>query len=279
MGADILCLHVRTVAEHGGATFVASSWTIYKELMMSYPEVAELLSQPVWPIQTLVQPRKYFDRSRDVSYLIFLSRISADHILPTSSSGNPPRHILAPLLQVNKDNKIMVSLDPGRLGLHPATARSGLEPSIPDLTSNQLQALAILSDLASKYRLRLDTKPGDMVFINNWALLHARDSYTDSKSGPRRHLVRLWLRNTTLGWDVPKPMRVPWEAAFGPGGNGYPALIPGPMGGLRGAVSKKYPVVPALEYKAPKYTAGSAAFILEDGEDVNGHDMAHDVEI
>ncbi|KAK0636401.1 hypothetical protein B0T17DRAFT_503857 [Bombardia bombarda] len=236
MGADILALHVRALAQKGGATFVASSWTIYRELMMSHPEILTVLSKAEWPIQI---------------------------------SGNPPRHILAPLLQVFED-KIYISVDPGRLGVHPVTARSGLGLSIPDLTPLQHEALAVLSRLASKFRLCLDIIPGDMVFINNWSILHARDSYIDPEDGPRRHIVRLWCRNPTLGWDIPDSMRVPWEAAFGPGGNGHPPVIPGPKGDLRGGVEKKYQVVPTLEYKAPKFTAGSAAFILEDSDDVNG---------
>jgi hypothetical protein len=51
MGADILALHVRSLAETGGDTFVASSWTIYKELAASYPEALAALCDPSWPIQ------------------------------------------------------------------------------------------------------------------------------------------------------------------------------------------------------------------------------------
>ena len=53
-------------------------------------------------------------------------------------------------------------------------------------------------------------------------------------------------------------MLVPWEAAFGPDGNGFPDL------------ERSYAILPTLEYKPPKYTAGSAAFVLEDSENVNG---------
>ncbi|AEO63174.1 uncharacterized protein THITE_2042740 [Thermothielavioides terrestris NRRL 8126] len=223
MGADILALHVRSLAETGGDTFVASSWTIYKELAASYPEALAALCDPSWPIQV---------------------------------SGNPPRYILAPLLHVSED-KIMASLDPGRLGLHPATARTGQGSPVPDLSPLQHEALEVLSMLASKYRYRLDMKQGDMIFINNLALLHARDSYVDPKTGPGRHLVRLWLRNPEHAWAIPESMKVPWEAAFGPEGNGFPD------------VQKKYPVHPAPVYKPPTYTAGSAAFIIEDSENVN----------
>ncbi|KAK4114827.1 Clavaminate synthase-like protein [Canariomyces notabilis] len=231
MGTDVLALHVRSLAEAGGNTYVASSWTIYKELAASYPEVLEALCHANWPIQV---------------------------------SGNPPRHVVAPLLHVTKD-KIIISVDPGRLGLHPATAKTGRD-HVPDLSPLQLEALQVLSDLASKHRLRLDIKPGDIVFINNLSLLHARDPYVDAKRGPGRHLVRLWLRNPALAWHIPKLMRVPWEAAFGPGGKGVPSQ--------RDKVETKYPVLPTPEYKPPKYTAGSAAFILEDNDDVNGQGSA-----
>ncbi|KAJ4302047.1 hypothetical protein N0V88_002183 [Collariella sp. IMI 366227] len=200
---NVLALHVRSLAETGGNTFVASSWTIYNE------------------------------------------------------SGNPPRYITAPLLHVS-ENKIVISFDPGRLGLHPATAKTGQGSPVPALTSTQLEALEVLSKLASKHRHCLDTKQGDMIFINNLSLLHARDAYTDPKEGPGRHFVRLWLRNPELAWNIPQAMRTPWEAAYGSEGKGFPGL------------EKNYPVHPTLKYKPPKYTAGSAAFVLEDSEDVNG---------
>ncbi|KAL2162884.1 hypothetical protein VTH06DRAFT_6720 [Thermothelomyces fergusii] len=226
MGADVLALHVRSLPESGGSTFVASSWTIYRELAESYPTVLRALCDANWPIQV---------------------------------SGNPPRYILAPLLHVSDDNKILISVDPGRLGLHPATAKIGTEDPVPPLSQQQLEALEVLSALATKHRFCLDLKLGDIVFINNLSLLHARDPYVDPANGPGRHLVRLWLRNPELAWTIPQAMRTPWEAAFGPDGNGFPGL------------EKRYPVEPSLVYKPPKYTAGSAAFVLDDSEDVNAN--------
>ncbi|KAL2152324.1 hypothetical protein VTH82DRAFT_5508 [Thermothelomyces myriococcoides] len=223
MGADVLALHVRSLPESGGNTFVASSWTIYKELAKSYPTVLKALCDANWPIQV---------------------------------SGNPPRYIVAPLLHVSNE-KVFISVDPGRLGLHPATAKIGTEDPVPALSQQQLEALEVLSALATKHRFCLDLKLGDIVFINNLSLLHARDPYVDPVNGPGRHLVRLWLRNPKLAWAIPQAMRTPWEAAFGPDGNGFPNL------------KKRYPVEPSLVYKPPKYTAGSAAFVLEDSEDVN----------
>jgi hypothetical protein len=172
-------------------------------------------------------------------------------------SVNPPEYIKVPLLHVSED-KILISVDPGRLGLHPATARSGVESPVPALTKQQKTALRLLSKLATKHEHRLDMEQGDMVFINNLALLHRREAYADPKDGLGRHLVRLWLRNSKLAWRIPDSMKTPWEAAFGPHGNGFPDL------------ARSYVVEPPLEYIPSTYTAGSAAFILEDSENVHG---------
>lgn len=169
-------------------------------------------------------------------------------------------------MHVSRDKKILISVDPGRLGLHPATAKAGVESTVPALTASRIEALKVFGSLATKHRLRLDTRAGDMVFINNLALLHAREPYVDAKEGPGRHLVRLWLRNPALAWNIPKPMRVPWEAAFGPNGSGLPSV--------KGDAATRYPVLPTLDYRPPKYTSGSAAFILDDNDGVNGDGLA-----
>jgi hypothetical protein len=169
-----------------------------------------------------------------------------------------------PLVKVVGD-KLFFAVDPGRLGLHPASARAA-DSLVPELTLEQREALDLVSAIASKNQLRLDLQAGDMVFLNNWSLLHARDTYVD-EDGARRHLVRLWLRNSSLGWPVPDSMKAPWEAAFGPLGDGNPVFIKG--GRAASITEKNYPVVPTREYIKPKYTAGSASFVLEDSEDVN----------
>ncbi|KAH8909178.1 Clavaminate synthase-like protein [Coniochaeta sp. PMI_546] len=238
MGTDILALQVRQCAREGGHTYVASAGKIFCELVARHPDTIETLTRADWPIQV---------------------------------STRPNRFVQVPLLQWYQ-GKIMINLDPGRLGLHPAIARHFGGEVVPPLTPSQQEALSVVSSIATEHRLRLDTQPGDLVFINNWALLHARSSYKDcdEESGPRRHLVRLWLRNSTLGWDVPAGMRVQWEAAFGPDGMGDRNSENGwRKSEYRGSglFRRNYPVMPAPEYKVPKYTSGSAAFVIEDDQD------------
>ncbi|KAB5550879.1 taurine catabolism dioxygenase family protein [Coniochaeta sp. 2T2.1] len=247
MGTDILALQVRQCAKEGGHTYVASAGNIFCELAARRPDVIETLARADWPIQV---------------------------------SASPPRFVNVPLLQWHH-NRVLMSLDPGRLGLNPAIPRHFGREVVPPLTAAQREAIALVSSVATEHRLCLDTRPGDIVFINNWALLHARDKYKDCdepddvEANGRRHLVRLWLRNSRLGWDIPASMRIPWEAAFGPDGMGDKTFEnTWRKSEYRGSglFTRYYPVVPASEYKVPKYTSGSAAFLMEDDSDAELND-------
>ena len=49
------------------------------------------------------------------------------------------------------------------------------------------------------YNVFMDLEPGDMQFINNYHVLHARTAYEDDReAGLIRHLKRLWLATDTL---------------------------------------------------------------------------------
>ncbi|OTA76857.1 hypothetical protein M434DRAFT_383246 [Hypoxylon sp. CO27-5] len=211
MGCEILSIQVRDRAEAGGYTCVASMAAIYNDLLQSNPRVLHTLAKHNWPIQ--------------------------------SSKTDPP-FVLCPLLEFHADN-LLISMDPARIGPHPLI-RNG---SIPHITSDQKEALAVLQQVARRHQLRLETQPGDIVFINNLGLLHSRESYRDSASSSR-HLVRLWLRNTRLGWAIPPSMRMPWDAAFGEK--------------ARRVINRNYPIMPMPEYMECKYSNGTAAFVPDD---------------
>ena len=49
------------------------------------------------------------------------------------------------------------------------------------------------------YNVFMDLEPGDMQFVNNYHVLHARTSYEDDRqAGIVRHLKRLWLATDVL---------------------------------------------------------------------------------
>lgn len=158
-------------------------------------------------------------------------------------------------------NMFPVSADPGRLGLHPKTTEEPPEGS--RLTEAQLKALKVLNDLAEKHALSIPAQPGDILFINNLGVLHKRDSYVDADavesngSAPdkakRRWLMRLWLRNKELAWEIPEAMKIPWEAAYGEDTGRF--------------IEPKYDPSPQPDYKEPRYTAGTAAWLIEDEDE------------
>ncbi|KAI0199466.1 Clavaminate synthase-like protein [Astrocystis sublimbata] len=214
MGCEVLAMHVRNCAAQGGGTYMASAAAVYNAMMKANPWAVHTLAKHNWPVQV--------------------------------SRGSSP-FVLAPLIGFQSGN-LVISTDPSRLGPHPAIANN----RIPDLLPAQKEALALLQQAATAEQVRLPACKGDMVFLNNWGLLHARESYEDDSTATR-HLVRLYLRNDELSWDIPKSMKTPWEASFG--------------SKARKVVNRQYPVAPMPEYMEPKFTNGSAAFIMEESSD------------
>jgi hypothetical protein len=212
MGCDILSLQVRDSANKGGYTYLSSAWTVFNDLLNREPEVIKTLLTPNWPVQL---------------------------------SGRKASFYLAPVLSFH-DGKLLISLDPHRLGPHPTMTNK----NIPALSETQIHALQAVSDAASRFELQLKLETGDLLFFNNLALVHRRDAYTDDDDSSR-HMVRLWLRSQKYGWAIPDGMLPPWEAAYGEN---------------RKIKTRHYPIVPMPEYPAQKYTTSSACFVMEDSE-------------
>jgi hypothetical protein len=69
-------------------------------------------------------------------------------------------------------------------------------PEARRLTQEDVEALDMLAELAGDPELRLDMTfmPGDVQFLHNHTILHARTGYEDWPEPERkRHLLRLWL--------------------------------------------------------------------------------------
>ena len=93
--------------------------------------------------------------------------------------------------------------------IHPRPKR------LPAITPRQLEALDAIEAVARATELEIATQPGDMHFINNLAVLHRREGFTDGvDTSARRHLVRMRLRSSQLGWPIPQDLRREWFEAF-----------------------------------------------------------------
>ncbi|RDB26162.1 hypothetical protein Hypma_006209 [Hypsizygus marmoreus] len=174
-GSDIVSLFALETAAEGGVSRISSSWRVYNELAEHRPDLIKTLSEP-WAVDEW--------------------------------GANPP-FTLRPLLYY-LDSKIVIQYArryfTGFLGL----PRS---KDIPPITEAQAEALDTLHFLAEKFSLGLNFQKGDIQYINNLAIFHARDGFRDE--GERtRHLLRFWLRNEELGWTIPEPLQPLWRRTF-----------------------------------------------------------------
>lgn len=88
-------------------------------------------------------------------------------------------------------------------------------PGSPKFTPLQEEALRTFTALAQSDELRLDLKlqPGDIGFINNITMLHAKTAFKDSTDPAKaRHLLRLWVAAPNA---PPLPAGSHYEATWG----------------------------------------------------------------
>jgi hypothetical protein len=87
-------------------------------------------------------------------------------------------------------------------------------PSSPELSAEQADALDTIQYIAEKHAVEVAQEKGDMFFINNRTVLHARDKIHDSADQTRRHLMRLCLRDTEFGRPIPEDLKRRWGDIF-----------------------------------------------------------------
>ncbi|KAF9522696.1 hypothetical protein CPB83DRAFT_864089 [Crepidotus variabilis] len=171
---DIISLFALAVAKEGGTSKISSSWQVYNYLAKNRPDLIKTLAEP-WPCDNF-------------------------------GKGDYTVH---PLL-FSHDNKIIIQyarrLFTGFLGL-PRSATT------PPITEAQAEALDTIHFLAEKYALSLDFRKGDIQYINNLSIFHARDGFRDEGVNTR-HLLRLWLRNEDLAWKIPADLEPKWKELY-----------------------------------------------------------------
>jgi hypothetical protein len=164
--SDIVGLLCVRPAKSGGVSTIVSSVAVHDELVRTQPAVAEMLHQPWW----------HDRRSGDGPDSFFQCRVYAEH--------------------------------EGRLFAH--YGRSYMEsasrgPGVPALSGEQIAVLdALDAEMnAPQYALNMDFTVGDIQFLNNYTVMHARTDYVDHPEPHRRRdLIRLWL---TLRGDFSLP--------------------------------------------------------------------------
>lgn len=120
-----------------------------------------------------------------------------------------PRYQCRPVL-FHEDGKIIMNF--GRAPLlgsaaHPRKSR------LPTLNCQQIEALDAIEAISRATEFQFATQAGDIHFINNLSVLHRRDGFVNDGAS-QRHLVRMRLRSSTLGWSIPSSLSREWADAF-----------------------------------------------------------------
>lgn len=181
---DIVGLLCLARAQSGGESDVASIHHVWNILQAERPDVAELLTQPVW----------YFDRKGETSAGEEPYIRGAVFYLETPDPANPER-----------EQRVYCKWDPYYVRSLQRFSDIGI---IPPLSAAQEEAADLLEATCERVKLHMVLEVGDIQFVANSHTLHARTAYTDypAASGmPRRHLMRLWLSvpQGEDGWRLP----------------------------------------------------------------------------
>jgi alpha-ketoglutarate-dependent taurine dioxygenase len=156
---DTIVLFCLKPAKHGGHSRVASFHTLYNEILARHPECLARLHQPFW-----------FDRQREFH------------------EGEPPV-FAAPVFTATGELE-------ARFSAH--QIRGGYALKEERLDDEGTAAMTALIDLFDDETLSadFDLEPGQLQFVDNRVLGHARTEFADfPEPERRRHLVRLWLRD------------------------------------------------------------------------------------
>lgn len=218
---DLLVMYVQELAASGGHFKLASSAQIYNDIASTRPDVIHALASDSW----------VFDKF-------------SPHL-------QPPYEIRPILLPFGEKHGPSFFYSRRPLTGSPVAPRT---PGVPNMTERQAEALDMVHFTAVKRQLSFTAQRGDVILVNNLAVMHARDAFTDFHPGCEdvdselmdrdhlrdytvktatsskrpnstrhageerrgRHIIRLWLRNGRLEWPKPEIIRPVLDLKYDP---------------------------------------------------------------
>lgn len=93
-------------------------------------------------------------------------------------------------------------------------------PLLPPLTELQVEAMNTIHFLSEKNAICLPNEEGDILYLNNMSIIHAREALRSKVDGKPvlsgRHRLKLFLRDPKRAWSIPDKLKVVWERLYGP---------------------------------------------------------------
>jgi hypothetical protein len=190
----LLCLRA---ARRGGASRIASSVSVYNELLRRRPDLVDRLYEPF--LLDVRDEEKQAERAAGRSSSGARPRRAEGGSLPTQVSrrraeGDSPGEGRLPYVPIPP-----CRFSRGQLSTfyHSDYFRSvERHASAPRLSEAERTLLDLYEEIADSPEIRLDMhfEPGDVQLLSNHRVLHARTAYEDAPDpARRRHLLRLWL--------------------------------------------------------------------------------------
>ena len=176
-GSDIVGLLCIAKSKIGGESDIASTHDVFNTLQQRHPDV----------IETMVTPNWYFDRKGEVSEGEEQWIRGSILYLENERAGPNPR--------------VYAKFDPNNL-TSLSRYNTGPDAKIPPLSEKQKYALQKWEETCAELSLHMILGPGDIQFVSNSHVFHARTAYEDHPVGAvdangrpirARHLMRLWL--------------------------------------------------------------------------------------
>jgi hypothetical protein len=92
------------------------------------------------------------------------------------------------------------------------------DATMPPVTASQLHAMHAVEALAKRFCTQLARQQGDIQFLNNLSIMHARGAYRGANGqASTRHLLRMFLRDPANAWEKPARFRNHFNDPFAPG--------------------------------------------------------------
>ncbi len=183
-GSDLVGLLCLDSGVSGGESLVANALGAHNELVRTRPDLAAELYQPL--------PYDFRGEQRDGARPYYEVPAFSRH---TGPSGD----------------RLFVRY------IRPYIEASQRHADAPRLRPEQREAMDAYDELVNDRdnRVEMALRPGEMQFVNNYHVLHARRAYVDDAgAGQVRWLKRLWLATDVLGPDD-RPERFQRVGAMG----------------------------------------------------------------
>lgn len=171
-GSDLVGLFCLDAGAGGGASLVANALTIHNELVRTEPELAAELYAPF------------------------------PYDLRGEQAPGSKQWYTMPIFN-RCDDRLFVRY------IRPYIEATRRHPDAPRPSERAHEAMNRVDAMCAdpEHHVSMTMQPGDMQFVDNYHVLHARAAYTDDRTaGKIRHLKRLWLETEVLS-DAEKPER------------------------------------------------------------------------